>query len=166
VVVGPAGLPVPDGVVRVLEQPPGGGPVAATGAALAVLPADTTLTLLLAADQPFIDAAAVRRLREAFAPAVADGALFADEGGRPQWLCGAWRVGALRDACDRLRADKGGLSGVPLRDLLKGLTATVLDAPAGADRPPPWFDCDTEHDLTMARAWADATDFRDGAARQ
>ncbi|WP_430503309.1 molybdenum cofactor guanylyltransferase [Micromonospora trifolii] len=50
---------VPSGVRVVREDPPGGGPVAAAAAGLALLDADTTLVALLAADLPLLTRAAI-----------------------------------------------------------------------------------------------------------
>jgi molybdopterin-guanine dinucleotide biosynthesis protein A len=61
VVVGPP-QPVPDGVVVLREQPPGGGPVAAMRAGLARVDAD--VVAVLAGDLPFLTAGIVARLRE------------------------------------------------------------------------------------------------------
>ncbi|MFD6714421.1 bifunctional enzyme ispD/ispF [Micromonospora sp. TSRI0369] len=64
IVVGPSG-PLPDGVRTTREEPPGGGPVAATAAGLALLDPATTTVALLAADLPLLTAAAVTELRRA-----------------------------------------------------------------------------------------------------
>jgi molybdopterin-guanine dinucleotide biosynthesis protein A len=58
VLVGPGGG-VPDGVRVTREDPPGGGPVAAMAAGLALLDPDTTLVALLAADLPLLTRAAI-----------------------------------------------------------------------------------------------------------
>ncbi|MGC5384037.1 molybdenum cofactor guanylyltransferase [Micromonospora chalcea] len=64
IVVGPSG-PVPGGVRTTREEPPGGGPVAAIAAGLALLDPGTTTVALLAADLPLLTAAAVTELRRA-----------------------------------------------------------------------------------------------------
>ncbi|WP_433314452.1 molybdenum cofactor guanylyltransferase [Micromonospora sp. CA-269861] len=53
---------VPAGVRVVRENPPGGGPVAAAAAGLAVLDPDTTVVALLAADLPLLTRAAIADL--------------------------------------------------------------------------------------------------------
>ncbi|MEU4472529.1 NTP transferase domain-containing protein [Micromonospora sp. NPDC023888] len=58
VLVGPA-EEVPEGVRVTREDPPGGGPVAATAAGLALLDPDTALVALLAADLPLLTRAAI-----------------------------------------------------------------------------------------------------------
>ncbi|MBU8857902.1 MULTISPECIES: NTP transferase domain-containing protein [unclassified Micromonospora] len=66
IVVGPSG-PVPEGVRTTREEPPGGGPVAATAAGLALLDPGTTTVAVLAADLPLLTTAAVAGLRRALA---------------------------------------------------------------------------------------------------
>lgn len=144
VVVGPPELPLPPGVVRVQEQPPGGGPVVAAAAGLVRVP--TALVALLAADLPLLTAAAVAQLRHEVAGTGVDGALFVDGSGRRQWLCGVWRTSALSAAVT------GAPAGSALRTVLEPLRVTGLTAPAGV--PPPWYDCDTETDLRRAEEWA------------
>lgn len=175
VLVGPADV-VPEGVRVTREDPPGGGPVAAAAAGLALLDPDTAVVALLAADLPLLTRAAIGELLTHLAeespghPAPArpdaaptagiglvgsgrqpDGACFVDENGRRQSLCGVWRVAALRAALDRLAAERGGLSGAPVRALLAGLV--VREVPWSGDGPPPWFDCDTDEDVRRAEEW-------------
>lgn len=147
VVVGPDRLPVPAGVARTQEQPPGGGPVPAIAAGLALVPDRVPDLVLLAADLPLLTASAVRRLLDAAARPGRDGAVFMDSAGRPQWLCGAWRTSWLRG---RLAALGPELAGTPVRRLFSGqAVAQVTDPGPG---PPPWWDCDTEDDLRRATA--------------
>src|SRR5262245_28916436 len=98
IVVGPQRLRrlLPDDVTLTREDPPGGGPVAATAAGLAALPTGTGLVALLAADLPFLTAATVRSLGDAVEASGLDGAIVVDSADRPQWLCGVWRPDALR----------------------------------------------------------------------
>lgn len=150
IVVGPPELPLPAGMARTQEEPPGGGPVAATAAGLALVPADVPEVALLAADLPLLTAGAVGQLREAArAPGLA-GAVFVDGTGRPQWLCGVWHTGALRT---RLATFAGDPVGAPLHRLLGDLPAALLTT-AGPG-PPPWWDCDTEADLRQLEGWSD-----------
>ncbi|MEN3610263.1 NTP transferase domain-containing protein [Plantactinospora sp. ZYX-F-223] len=175
VVVGPAGE-LPAGVRATREQPPGGGPVAALAAGLALLPgttppdtsdtappdtsdtappdtSDTGTVALLAADLPLLTTDAVRQLRTALsrAPGV-DGVVYVDNAGRAQFLCGVWRVAPLRAALTRLAAGRDGiLTGTSMRALIAELTVTAL-AWRGTG-PPPWFDCDTEDDVRRAEEW-------------
>ncbi|PYC68836.1 bifunctional protein IspD/ispF [Micromonospora arborensis] len=169
---------VPAGVRVVREDPPGGGPVAAAAAGLALLDSDATLVALLAADLPLLTRAAIGSLlthldRETIdtepagggsAPAPParsglggsergpDGACFVDGDGRRQSLCGVWRVAALRAELDRLTVERGGnLAGAPVRALLANLV--VREVPWSGDGPPPWFDCDTDEDVRRAEEW-------------
>ncbi|MER5605362.1 NTP transferase domain-containing protein [Micromonospora tulbaghiae] len=66
IVVGSSG-PLPRGVRTAREEPPGGGPVAATAAGLAWLDPGTTTVAVLAADLPLLTTAAVAELRRALA---------------------------------------------------------------------------------------------------
>ncbi|WP_406077873.1 molybdenum cofactor guanylyltransferase [Micromonospora sp. NBC_00858] len=165
VLVGPADA-VPDGVRVTREDPPGGGPVAATAAGLALLDSGTTLVALLAADLPLLTRAAIGELLTHLAPAggtsapaqepdasLPDGACFVDAEGRRQSLCGVWRVAALRAGLDRLAAERGGtLAGAPVRALLADLV--IREVPWSGEGPPPWFDCDTDEDVRRAEEWA------------
>ena len=138
VVVGPE-RPTARPVAWVREDPPGGGPVAALAAALpSVLSATVAV---LAADLPFLDGAAVAQLRAAVGGAA--GALLVDGDGRDQLLVGVWRTAALRAAMPAEPA------GARLGTVL-GRLSVVRVVPDGQ----PWFDCDTEADLTTARGRA------------
>ncbi|MDG4804073.1 NTP transferase domain-containing protein [Micromonospora sp. WMMD980] len=152
VVVGPSG-PVPAGTRVTREDPPGGGPVAATAAGLALLRSDPPVVALLAADLPLLTAGAVAELRRALAGSADGVACYVDGDGRRQQLCGVWRLATLRAALDRLAASRGGtVDGAPVRELLAGTTVReVVWSGAGA---PPWFDCDTDGDVRRAEEWA------------
>jgi molybdopterin-guanine dinucleotide biosynthesis protein A len=160
VVVGPAqlasGLPVDVAVTS--EEPPGGGPAAAAAAGLAMLQPGVGFVALLAADLPFLTRSAVSDLRRVAAAPTLDGALFVDAEGRRQLLCGVWRVSSLTMRIASLRMERGRLDGVALRDLVTGLRIGQIPAyrrAGGDDGPPPWFDCDTDADLTSAERWVD-----------
>jgi molybdopterin-guanine dinucleotide biosynthesis protein A len=167
IVVGPPELRLPGGVVRVLEEPPGGGPVAATAAGLAALagtgaeaelatrgvggrpaagPSGAGAIGLFAADLPFLDASAVAALRDALARSTVDGAVYVDSTGRRQTLCGVWRIPSLRAALNRL----GPPGGASMRALLAGLRIVEVTTTA---QPPPWYDCDQPDDLIRAEEW-------------
>ncbi|MFN2540008.1 MAG: molybdenum cofactor guanylyltransferase [Mycobacteriales bacterium] len=132
VVVGPErGTARP--VIWTREEPVGGGPVPALLAGLREVTADRVV--LLAADLPFLTADVVRLLVDG-APAVLT------DGGRPQWLCGAWPTEALRAAAAQ-PVDDGRLG-----TLLSRVGPRQLDWEGpGA----PWTDCDTAEDLDEAR---------------
>ncbi|MFK0289028.1 NTP transferase domain-containing protein [Streptomyces sp. NPDC090442] len=149
VVVGPA-RPTARPVVQALEDPPGGGPLAALDAGLRHTTAPTVL--VLSADLPFLTSATVRDLLNAAAgggTSHRDGALLRDAEGRDQPLVAAYRSAPLRRALDGLRADHDGtLGGLPLRPLLSALAlARVPDTSSAAS-----FDCDTWEDIGTARA--------------
>jgi molybdenum cofactor guanylyltransferase len=140
---------VPPGVLYTREDPPGGGPVAAVSAGLAVLGPSPPLVALVAGDLPLLTADAIATLRSSLS--TADGALFVDPDGRRQLLCGVWRVDSLRGRLTELAA---GVHGASMRALIQPLrVAEVSWTGAG---PPPWFDCDTEEDLRRVREWLTA----------
>ncbi|MFI7156634.1 molybdenum cofactor guanylyltransferase [Micromonospora chalcea] len=181
IVVGPS-VPLPDGVRTTREEPPGGGPVAAIAAGLALLDPGTTTVALLAADLPLLTAAAVTELRHALDTPAAERehdraaererepaaerastlpprgptvalACYVDGDGRRQQLCAVWRLPALRAALDRLAATRGGtLDGAPVRGLLTGVA--VREVSWSGSGPPPWFDCDTDEDVRRAEEWS------------
>ena len=157
--VGPQGGPgsgEPSDPRVVREEPPGAGPVPALRRGLAELTAlpgdagdgddsdtgDTAWVAVLAADLPFLRAAHLRALLAASAGQ--DGAVLTDDGGRPQWLAGCWRVAALRRAVV-------GYRGASLHGLLSPLHPVSVRIEPGPGEPPPWLDCDTEADLRRAR---------------
>ncbi len=144
VVVGPP-QPVPDDVVLVREQPPGGGPVAAMRAGLAAVGAEADVVAVLAGDLPFLTAALVRELRERL---TGDGVLVVDEAGRDQYLLGVWRTAALRSVLADARGP------VPVRRVVAALSVTRHRPHRERGTPAPWTDCDTPADLARARAAA------------
>ena len=145
VVVGPAQR-VPDDVVLVREQPPGGGPVAALRAGLTRV--ETDVVAVLAGDLPFVTAAAIAELR---ARLQADGVLVVDDGGRDQLLLGVWRTEPLRAAVGRA----GGPTS--MRRVLAPLSVDRWRPVVPEGTPPPWLDCDTPADLARARQVADGS---------
>ncbi|GAA3447307.1 molybdenum cofactor guanylyltransferase [Planomonospora venezuelensis] len=155
IVVGPPRTG-PDRALFVREDPPGGGPVPALRAGLAEVTAPWTV--LLAADLPLLTAGHVAALLGAAGagggPADAGGsgsaggaggsgaagAVLVDDGGRMQWLAGAWRTAVLAGAL-------AGYRGRSLHGLLGPLDPVPLHL-AGE----PWFDCDTVDDLEHVRS--------------
>jgi molybdopterin-guanine dinucleotide biosynthesis protein A len=103
---------------------------------------------LLAADLPLLSASAVDRLVEGIGDG--DGAVYADGSGRRQWLCGAWRLNALRHRVAELAA-AGPLAGRSLRELFAPLRVAAVSADTG--EPPPWYDCDTPAALAEAESF-------------
>jgi molybdopterin-guanine dinucleotide biosynthesis protein A len=121
-----------------LEQPPGGGPVAAIAAGLAVV-GDADEVAVLAADLVGVTADTITRLRAALAARPdADGAVLRDDV-RRQWLIGVWRADALRAALPPDPADRS------LHGVLSGLTITEIPALPGESA-----DVDTPADLAAA----------------
>ncbi|MFF4603795.1 NTP transferase domain-containing protein [Streptomyces sp. NPDC001339] len=146
VVVGP-GRPAARAVVHALEDPPGGGPLAALDAGIRHTTAPTVL--VLSADLPFLTVTTVRNLLEtAVRTAARDGAMLQDASGRDQPLVAAYRAAALRRELARVRAARGTLTGLPLRAVLAGLRLERVPDAVSADS----FDCDTWEDVSAARA--------------
>jgi molybdopterin-guanine dinucleotide biosynthesis protein A len=142
---------VPDDVIVTVEDPPGGGPVAAIAAGLAACDGVADRVAIVAADLPFLTRLALVFLEADVEFGKVDGAVYVDEDGRRQLLCGMWRVRELRHAVDRL-AERRELAGASMRELLAGLN---VGESRWTDRgPPPWFDCDTDEDLRRAEKWA------------
>ncbi|SDL81566.1 Molybdopterin-guanine dinucleotide biosynthesis protein A [Glycomyces sambucus] len=139
--------PLPNGAVQVLEDPPGSGPARSVRTGLEHVPGDCTRVAVLAGDLPFLSTEALRLLIDtANAAGPESGALFCDNAGRRQWLCGVWPAGPLRRNAAAVEP------GAPARLLFTGIDVeTVVWEDAS---PPPWFDCDTPDDLDQARAWA------------
>ncbi|MDJ0335173.1 NTP transferase domain-containing protein [Salinibacterium sp. G-O1] len=127
VVVGePGATAVSPATVVVREDPPFGGPVAAIAAGLAAATGDTSeWVVLLACDMPFV-AQAVPVL---LANADHDGALAVDADGREQYLLACYRRAALDDA---LNLQDGAVTGMSVRQLIAGLTTTLVTVPAGS----------------------------------
>jgi molybdopterin-guanine dinucleotide biosynthesis protein A len=143
VVVGPGGLRVPAEVVLLREQPAGGGPVAALAAALNRADWPDRIAIL-GGDLPLLTPGAIGELAAALGDH--DGAVFVDDGGHEQWLCGLWRTAAVRGRVDALTET----ANQPLRGTLAGLDLVRISSDADL---PPWFDCDTEDDLRRAEEW-------------
>jgi len=152
VVVGrvPPDLPVP--VASTTEQPPGGGPVAATADGIELVTAVVSFTALLAADLPLLTGEAIDVLRLTVESAPMQGAVYRDAEGRLQSLCGVWRTAALRDALQRVAEERGSLHGAPMHALMDQLR--FIEVSWRRPGPPPWFDCDTDDDLRTAEEWA------------
>jgi molybdenum cofactor guanylyltransferase len=137
IVVGPCPPEVTADVVT-REDPPGGGPVAATIKGLSYV--DSDWIAVLAGDLPFLTGELITRLREA----AADVALLVDGDGRDQLLCALWRTEALKAALKGLGA------GSPMRAVLAA-AENVRRVSADRLHPPPWLDCDTPADLEEIR---------------
>lgn len=138
VVVGPHRPELDPNVLQTQEQPVGGGPVAAIGAALRVLPDAAPTVLILAADMPFIGSNAISELIAASADSGAAATFAIDDDGRPQYLLGVWRTAALTERVNAV----GSLDNQPMRALIPIDVATLhLHGIA---------DCDTVDDVHRA----------------
>lgn len=161
VVVGPrlpADVAVACRLVLTREDPPGAGPVAGLQAGLAHVAASEVV--VLAADLPGVHGGVVSDLNAALVADATDdeapdAVVALDADGRAQWLGGAYRSGALREAVRSVldggvRTDGRGPS---LKSVVARLRWTGLPA------APSWgrlVDVDTPQDLTRARLddWA------------
>ncbi|RNI23919.1 molybdenum cofactor guanylyltransferase [Flexivirga caeni] len=132
VVVGDTSAQVPAHAIRVVEDPPGAGPAAATVAGLLAIEEPAAWTCLVACDQPGAEDAI--RLLATTEAGDADGVVIAEPGGRMQWLLGRYRSFALYDAAEQL----GDPTDRSMRSLLDGLDLLAVPAPEAV-----WRDVDT-----------------------
>ena len=145
---------VPGDLRCVREEPAGQGPVAGLRRGLAEVTA--SWLVLLAADLPFLTGADLKPLLAVAFSGRSQGAVIADDAGRPQWLASCWRASSVRLAM-------AGYEGSSLRGLLEplqpALVSPALSSPlraqsAQATDARAWLDCDTLDDLAAARsAW-------------
>ncbi|WP_216907998.1 NTP transferase domain-containing protein [Nocardia noduli] len=145
VVVGPHRPDLAARFLQVREVPPGSGPVAAVDAGLRALDVDPApLVVVLAADMPFLTAAAIATLLRQEAETGADAVFAADDDGRPQYLIGLWRRAALVAELGKLDS----LINQPMKALIP--TETVIVPVPGV------ADVDTDDELQRARTEAAA----------
>ncbi|MFE3101645.1 NTP transferase domain-containing protein [Nocardia tengchongensis] len=145
VVVGPHRPELPPEVLQAQEIPAGAGPVAAIAAGLGALAGcefPAGLIVVLAADMPFLTAAAIDELLSHARESGSDAVFAADASGRPQYLVGVWRRAALDAALKALDS----LVNRPMKALVPVDTAMV--ALPGVE------DCDTPEDVRRARTGA------------
>ncbi|MFJ6573929.1 NTP transferase domain-containing protein [Streptomyces sp. NPDC091292] len=126
------------------EEPAGAGPLAALDAGLRRTTADEVV--VLSADLPFLGEETVRGLLDALRGGDADGVLLTDAGGRDQPLVAAYRAAPVRRELAALTAERGGLTGLPLRLLVGALDLARISDPVAS------FDCDTWDDIAVARS--------------
>ena len=144
VAVVPPAVRVPDGVLRTLEDPPGGGPLAGIDAGLAALgaPADAWV-VVVSVDCPGIADVLAALLDEPLGDRC-EGRIL--RGGVPepfdQYLMGVYRVGALRRVIDEAVARRGNVRGMGVRRVLRGLALERVDVSADVCR-----DVDTPEDV-------------------
>lgn len=135
-VVGPQ-RPVSSPVVWTREDPPGGGPVPALAAGLAVGSAD--IVVVFAADLPFLDEEAVASLLKKL---TADAVYYTDARGKDQPLAAAYRRGPLAATIAAISEPADSR----LRAALAPLAVTRLPDTRGAAA-----DCDTWDAVEQAR---------------
>jgi molybdopterin-guanine dinucleotide biosynthesis protein A len=136
IAVGPRrDVDLPVGVTWVQEDPPGGGPVAALAAGLAVTAAE--LVVVLAVDHPLITREHITRLVEC---ASADGAVALDDRGRLQPLVAVYRRPALHAAVLGLPRTQG----ASIREVMAALVLKPVQLGDAA------VDCDTWESLGAA----------------
>ena len=124
------------------ESPVGGGPVPAVAAGVAA-GGSAPFVMLLAADLPFLDPVAVRRLVGAVADDPdAEAAVYVDSAGKDQLLASAFRRKALQGALDGVTE----LSGGRLATLFAGLMVRRVPDTAGVTA-----DCDTWDAIAAAQ---------------
>ena len=144
VAVVPPSVRVPDGVLRTLEDPPSGGPLAGIDAGLRALSVgDDVLVVVVSVDAPGVGA---------FLPALLEPALGESSDGRivrggdpepfDQYLMGVYRAGALRRVIDEAVAALGSVRGMGVRRVLRALEVERVSVSADVCR-----DIDTPEDV-------------------
>ena len=126
VVVG--ATPVPAGVLRTLEDPPDGGPVAGIAAGLDRLDRSSSRdwVAVVAVDQPGAGAVLpVLRAQLPVLPRTVDAVSHFDPGGQRQWLLAVYRRTSLRRALDTL----GGTRDTSVRRLVTDLQWALVASP-------------------------------------
>lgn len=149
VAVVPPTVRVPEGVLRTLEDPPSGGPLAGIDAGLRALGVDDDVLVVVVS----VDAPGVAGLL----PALLGSPLGSDSEGRiavggdpqpfDQYLMGVYRAGALRRVLDEAVAALGSVRGVGVRRVLRALTLQRVSVDADVCR-----DIDTPEDVAW---WQD-----------
>ena len=144
VAVVPPSVRVPDGVLRTLEDPPSGGPLAGIDAGLRALGVgDDVLVVVVSVDAPGVGAFLPALLESALGES-SDGRIV--RGGHPepfdQYLMGVYRAGALRRNLDEAVASLGSVRGVGVRRVLRALEVERVNESADVCR-----DIDTPEDI-------------------
>lgn len=131
---------------RVLENPPGGGPV--PGIARALEETLTDLVAVLAIDYPF----ALPWLLNQELPPHSDAVIARDSEGRDQYLCAIYNTESLTTALH----SAGELTGSSMRQIVSALSRVTHPIPSDPDIV--LHDIDTPADLAraqiIARSWA------------
>ena len=143
VAVVPSTVRVPEGVMRTLEDPPSGGPLAGIDAGLRALGVDDDVLVVVVS----VDA-----------PALLDPPLGPESEGRiavggdpepfDQYLMGVYRAGALRRVIDEAVAALGSVRGVGVRRVLRALALERVNVDADVCR-----DIDTPEDVAWWQAF-------------
>jgi molybdopterin-guanine dinucleotide biosynthesis protein A len=141
IVVGPS-QPTRRAVRWTREVPPGGGPVAALAAGVAVVTAP--IVAVLAADLPFVTRGAVRQLVNGLGAAA--GVVAVDDDSRDQPLLACYRTVALAAALPTSPSDAAMRIVTNRLAAAGGIRRLRLDTD-----PPATVDCDTDEDLARAR---------------
>ena len=144
VAVVPSSVRVPEGVMRTLEDPPSGGPLAGIDAGLRALGVDDDVLVVVVS----VDAPGVAGLL----PALLGSPLGSESEGRiavggdpqpfDQYLMGVYRAGALRCVIDEAVAVLGSVRGVGVRRVLRALGLERVSVDADVCR-----DIDTPEDV-------------------
>jgi molybdopterin-guanine dinucleotide biosynthesis protein A len=118
------------------EEPPYAGPVAALAAGVGMVPQGIEELAVLAADLSGLTGGTLDRLRTALgAEPGAAGAVLVDGEGQAQWLCGVWRLAAVRKAL----AEVGEPAGLAVHAVLGPLrpiqVPALSDEAHDVDRP-------------------------------
>ena len=150
VAVVPSTVRVPEGVLRTLEDPPSGGPLAGIDAGLRALGVDDDVLVVVVS----VDAPGVAGLL----PALLGSPLGSDSEGRiavggdpqpfDQYLMGVYRAGALRRVIDEAVAALGSVRGVGVRRVLRALALERISIDADVCR-----DIDTPEDVAWWQAF-------------
>lgn len=150
VAVVPPTVRVPEGIVRTLEDPPSGGPLAGIDAGLRALGVDDDVLVVVAS----VDAPGVAGLL----PVLLGSPLGSDSEGRiavggdpqpfDQYLMGVYRAGALRRVLDEAVAALGSVRGVGVRRVLRVLALERVSVDADVCR-----DIDTPEDVAWWQAF-------------
>lgn len=150
VAVVPPTVRVPEGVVRTLEDPPSGGPLAGIDAGLRALGVDDDVLVVVVS----VDAPGVAGLLPVLlgAPLGSDSEGRIAVGGDPQpfdqYLMGVYRAGALRRVIDEAVAALGSVRGVGVRRVLRALALERVSVDADVCR-----DIDTPEDVAWWQAF-------------
>lgn len=131
VVVGRTSAELPERALRVVEEPAGSGPAAATVAGLDAIEDPAEWIYLIACDLP--GAVSAIQLLGATDAGDADGVVLTEPDGRRQWLLGRYRSAALRAAAEVL--------GDPANRSMRALLADLRLVDVLADDV--WRDVDT-----------------------